>query len=267
MAAAQGGGGQTGSLDFQHGHVIGGVLAHELGLIFRAVVGGDGKRIRVLYHMAVGDDVAVLGENEAGAGRSTGGSAVDAVGGHGACDGNHVVYTGGVELGGGHGTAVRGHGVGLAGAGGRVNLLLQNAQLFAQCLISGFPAAVDGSGGNAAAGGYQNDYQHRCQHRVPDGSGMSLGLMGLPGRTLMGSVAVVIVGHFVGRVGVGGRAPCLTCIGTAGFGRLGALGFRSVGGFRRGGLVFKFVGFVAFKGFHILVPPCFLFALIIGVTY
>ena len=223
-------------------------------------MGGDGERIRVLYHMAVGDDVAVLGENEAGAGGSAGGSAVDAVGGHGAGDGHHVVHAGGVELGGGHGTAVRGHGVGLAGAGGRVNLLLQNVQLLAQCLISGFPAAVDGNGGNAAAGGYQDDYQHRCQHRVPNGSVMGLGLMGLPGRTLVGNVAVVIVGHFVGRVGIGGRASCLGGVGAAGFGllcirrALNTLGFRSVGGFRRGGLVFKFV---VFKGFHILVPPCF----------
>ena len=71
------------------------------------------------------------------------------------------------------------------------------------------------------------------------------------------------MGHFIGRVGVGGRAPCLGGVGAAGFGLLrircllNTLGFRSVGGFRCGGLVFKFVGFAAFKGFHILVPPCF----------
>ena len=261
MAAAQGGGGQTGGLHLQNRHIVGGVLAHELGLVFRAVVGGDGERIRVLYHMAVGDDVAVLGENEAGAGGSAGGGAVDAVRGHGAGDGHHVVHAGGVELGGGHGTAVRGHGVGLAGAGGRVNLLLQNVQLLAQCLIPGLPTAVDGNGGNAAAGGYQNDYQHRCQHRVPDGSVMGLGFMGLPGGVLRRR-STAGMGHFVGRVGVGGRPSCLGCVGAAGFGllrvrrALRTLGFRSVGGFRRGGLIFKVV---VFKGFHILVPPCFYF--------
>ena len=72
IAAAKAGGGKTGGIYLQQGDVVGIVVADELGGVFVTGVGGDGDGGGVLHHMVVGDHIAVVGEDEAGAGGRSG---------------------------------------------------------------------------------------------------------------------------------------------------------------------------------------------------
>lgn len=94
--------GQALGLHLQHGHIVALVVADDLGIILGAVVGGDGHRIGAFNDVVIGDDIAVIREDEAGTGRRGLGLLAPEVGGHGRShDTNGRVDVGGVDLSGG----------------------------------------------------------------------------------------------------------------------------------------------------------------------
>ena len=97
---------QAGGLDLQNGQVVYLFLAHDPGLIAGAVMQHHSHRqaalIRVLDHVIVGKDVAVLGEDEAGAGHGAGLGAEKALGGHLGGDAHHLAAGQLVDLGRAH---------------------------------------------------------------------------------------------------------------------------------------------------------------------
>ncbi|CAN4032706.1 NADAR domain-containing protein, partial [Dysosmobacter welbionis] len=100
LTVAQGDGLQAGGLDLDDRDVVVLIPAHILGVVFIAVVQGDLHGLGILHHMVVGDNIAIRGENKAGAGgcrlyRLT--EEVVAVG-PGDIDRHHAVDIGGVNL-------------------------------------------------------------------------------------------------------------------------------------------------------------------------
>ena len=94
--------GQALGLHLQHGHIVALVVADDLGIILGAVVGGDGHRIGAFNDVVIGDDIAVIREDEAGTGRRGLGLLAPEVGGHGrGHDAYGRVDVGGVDLSGG----------------------------------------------------------------------------------------------------------------------------------------------------------------------
>ena len=92
-------GGQAGGIDLQHGYIVALVIADELGVILGAVVGGDGDGGCAFNHVVVGQDIAVIGEDEAGACRRAGGLLAPEIGGDQAGDNAHGrIYIGGIDL-------------------------------------------------------------------------------------------------------------------------------------------------------------------------
>ena len=94
--------GQPLSVYLQDGHVVAFVVADEGGVIGVAVVHGYGDAVGVFHHVVVGQDIAVLGEDEAGTGRGGGGLEAPVVGGDGGGDADGGIDVGGVNLRGGH---------------------------------------------------------------------------------------------------------------------------------------------------------------------
>ena len=212
-------------------------------------MGGDCQFSGAFHNVIVGNNVAVIGQNKAGAGGSAGGGiAVNAGGGHRRGNGDHAVHAGSVELAGRHGAAVGGHQRALAGTGRTLNLLLQHIELFRQGCLPGFPAAVYQSGGNRTATGNQSHCQHGGKHTPPDGFAGLLCLMRMVrGGCLRGmETFLCLMVHFIGGVGVGGFLPPGTrSVIHAVIGRI--LG--RFGGFFRSDLRFL-IKIVVFKGFH-----------------
>src|SRR5699024_5366686 len=79
-------GGEAFRFDFQHRHVVGGVIAYQLGVIGLPFIHGNGDGIRIFHHVVVGEDVAVIGDDEAGAGGGVDGLVAPEVGGDGGGD-------------------------------------------------------------------------------------------------------------------------------------------------------------------------------------
>ena len=153
---AQGDGGQAGGIDLQHGHVVVLLAAHQLGGVLVAVGEGHLHRHggvvgRLLNDVVVGDDVAVLGEDKAGAGgRRGGGLAEDVHRGGGDGDAHAGAQVGGIQLLGSHGLAAVAvhHGLDLGvlhrlvngGGTGAVEVAVQGRAAHARA------AAYDGTG-------------------------------------------------------------------------------------------------------------------------
>ena len=212
-------------------------------------MGGDCQFSGAFHNVIVGNNVAVIGQNKAGAGGSAGGGiAVNAGGGHRRGNGDHAVHAGSVELAGRHGAAVGGHQRALAGGGAACDLLLQDIDLLRQGLFPGFPALIYHGGGDSAAAGHQRNCQHTGKDGLPEGFVGLLRLMRMGrGGCLRGmETFLCLMVHFIGGVGVGGFLPPGTrSVIHAVIGRI--LG--RFGGFFRIDLRFVFK-FVVFKGFH-----------------
>ena len=112
VGVAQNHRGQPLGVHLQDGHVVAFVVADEGRVIGVAVVHGYGDAVGVFHHVVVGQDIAVLGEDEAGTGRGGGGLEAPVVGGDGGGDADGGIDVGGVNLRGGHFLAgVHGDGV------------------------------------------------------------------------------------------------------------------------------------------------------------
>ena len=109
VRVAQNNGGEALCLNFQHGHVVCLVIAHNLRIISCAVKHGDGDLAGRVDDMVVRENVAVIGENEAGTGRCALGLQTENIGGddgggdaHGGVDVLGVQLCGGQDLAGFH---------------------------------------------------------------------------------------------------------------------------------------------------------------------
>ena len=90
VGIADGDGLQILGIDLENGDVGGLIIADDLGVVGLAVIGGDGDGVGAADHMAVGENVAVVRDDEAGAGGLVGVAvavtAVDLTGGGDADD-------------------------------------------------------------------------------------------------------------------------------------------------------------------------------------
>ena len=175
-------------------------------------MGNHGNGGGAVNHMAVGDDIAVLRQDKAGAGGGSGGGAIEAVGLDGGGDAHHAVNIGSVDLcrtesAAGADDAA---GDGRALIPGILQLGFQSVHPLAEGSLQRFgfllPAAVDHGGGNGAAADYQSQHKGRGQHPFPDGGHMLL----LPGRScVLGCVLVSVL--------PGGLVACIGGVGVGGF--------------------------------------------------
>ena len=165
--------------------------------------------------MAVGDDIAVLRQDKAGAGGGTGGGAIEAVGLDGGGDAHHAAYIGGVDLcgaepAGGRNTSGDGGtllpGILKLGFQGVHPLAEGSLKRFGKRFGFPFPAAVDHGGGDGTAADHQSQHKGRGQHPFPDRGHMLL----LPGRNcVLGCVLVSVL--------PGGLVACIGGVGVGGF--------------------------------------------------
>ena len=261
-AAADGGGAQAGSVHLQHRQVIGGVEADDLGGILIAAVQHHADLRAALHHMVIGDHIAILRQDKAGAGGGAGGGAVEIGGLHGGGDGHHAVHVLAVELAGGHGAAVSGQGRVALFRSGAVDLILQIRDLFIQ-LRHGFPGAllppaVDAGRGDQAAAGHHRRHQDKGRQGPPKGLVGFADLGRLLRRLGLGLIVILLLlmpGH-IGGIGIG---RFLSADSRAGIRRPG----RDITGFGSGGLHPGLLCFAAgkivivFKGVHIDCLPYF----------
>jgi len=76
----------------QNGNIVAGIVANELCIAGSAVVERHSDGIGTVHHVVVGEDIAVVAENEAGAGGGRSGLIAPEIGGNGCGDANGGVY-------------------------------------------------------------------------------------------------------------------------------------------------------------------------------
>ena len=105
VAVAQGHIGQVGGIDLDHGDIVILIAADILRVIGITVVKGDLHGVRIAYHMVVGDNVAIRGQDKAGTGAGSLCCLSEKVGfrSGGDVDSHHAVDVGGIHLRVGHG--------------------------------------------------------------------------------------------------------------------------------------------------------------------
>ena len=105
VAVAQGHIGQVGGIDLDHGDIVILIAADILRVIGITVVKGDLHGVRIAYHMVVGDNVAIRGQDKAGTGAGSLCCLSEKVGfrSGGDVDSHHAVDVGGIQLRVGHG--------------------------------------------------------------------------------------------------------------------------------------------------------------------
>ena len=107
VRVAEDDGGEALRLDLQHRDIVACIIADECRIIAAAIIGRHGDAVGILHHMVVREDVAVLGDDKAGAGRSRLGLIAEIVGGHRGPDTDGGVHGGGIDLRGAHGRLMR----------------------------------------------------------------------------------------------------------------------------------------------------------------
>ena len=135
--------------------------------------------------MVIGEDIAVGGQHEAGAGGGGFGNLAPDIGGGLVGDGHHGLHIHGIHLAGGQ-AALAGHG----GAGDAdtglglpqlTDLLLQAVKLGAYLLLivlhAVFPLPVDHRGGDGAGAGHQRHREHSGQNLPAKAARLSLALL------------------------------------------------------------------------------------------
>ena len=98
IGVAQNDRGQIRRVDLQNGDVVALVVADERRVIARAVIGRDRDGVGAFNHVIVGEDVAVLRQDEAGAGRGGCGLVAEVVRGDGGRDADGGVHVLRIDL-------------------------------------------------------------------------------------------------------------------------------------------------------------------------
>ena len=174
VAVAHGDGLEAGGVDLQHRDIIVLIGAHHGGVISLAGVQRHLHGGGSVDDVMVGDDIAVLRQDEAGTGGGVLHRLAEVVGGGGAVDGDHAVDVGGVVLRVGHlGLAVHGHLLDLH------RLPLADLDLSGISVTAGCPHDA-GTGGTAQQGAAQSQSGH-LQSSLVFLAALLLGLLpGLP---------------------------------------------------------------------------------------
>ena len=212
LAVAKGHAGEILCFDFDDSNVVILVAANVDRVQRVAVIEGDLDGAGILHHVVVGDDIAVFGQNKAGAGGSGFRDLTENIGaaGDGGVDGDHAVDSGGVDLGVGHELVsihrVHHH----FGAGA-----LRDIHLGGDGVVSG--NAPDNTAANCAA--KQGTAKSQSNGFQPGTlfAGLDLGNGGADGRRLTGVIVrvagVVTLTRFVAAGGVGIMIEVLVVVG------------------------------------------------------